>query len=70
MFRLAVQECKGLLASHGHERCDCTLEREITGGTMKAAVLIIVVFLVAFTVAQLDVQLFKEVNMIVQGGTR
>jgi len=37
---------------------------------MKAAVLIIVVFLVAFTVAQLDVQLFKEVNMIVQGGTR
>ena len=34
---------------------------------MKAAVLIIVVFLVAFTVAQLDVQLLKEVNMIVQG---
>ena len=34
---------------------------------MKTAVLIIVVFLVAFTVAQLDVQLFKEVNMIMQG---
>ena len=34
---------------------------------MKAAFLIIVVFLVALTVAQLDVQLFKEVNMIVQG---
>ena len=37
---------------------------------MKAAVLIIVVFLVALTVAQLDVKFFKEVNVIVQGGTR
>ncbi len=37
---------------------------------MKTAVLIIVVFLVAFTVAQLDDQFFKEVNMIMQGGTR
>ena len=67
MRKSAVQAREGFLVADGHARSDSAVVREITGGIMKAAVLIIVSFLVAFTVAQLDVQLFKEVNMIVQG---